>query len=128
MTSFTTPEAIPEVQLASRASGQVGTFPRPFLHRLGQRLLRIAGMLWRWIVGAILCLNTLTSVLVVGWSYRWIQGLVLRGWWKQSRLAREGTFDQFLERLGDGAPVARPRWILRERALTSLYRDRKNVV
>jgi hypothetical protein len=85
--------------------------------------LRLAGWLWRWIAGAALCLNTLTSILVVGWSYRWLRGLVLRGWWKQSPLAKQGSFDDFLAGLGPNAPVARPRWLLRERMGTVLRRE-----
>jgi hypothetical protein len=72
------------------------------------------GWAWRLAVGALFGMSYFTGILVVGWLYRWMQGRVLYGWWKQSRLSREGSFDEFRAALGPDAPVTRPRWSLRE--------------
>jgi hypothetical protein len=85
------------------------------------------GWIWRWVAGALLCFNTfilsyVTSILVVGWSYRWMQAVVLRGWWKQSPKRREGSFADFCDSLGPNGPVPRPRWFLRERIVSVMER------
>src|SRR5262249_3893132 len=85
------------------------------------------GWTWRVIVGAKLCFNAyflsyLTSIIVVGWSYRWMQAVVLRGWWKQSRLSKVESFADFCASLGPNAPAPRPRWFLQERIGTALRR------
>jgi hypothetical protein len=71
-------------------------------------------------------LGFLTSLLVVGWLYRWMQGQVLRGWWKASGRRQHETFADFRKRPGPDAPVTRPRWLLREDALASLRRPGPN--
>jgi hypothetical protein len=102
--------------------------PRPKkASRLWWTLSFLVGWAWRIAVGARLCfvylgLSFLTSVAVFGWTYRWMQGLVLYGWWKQSRFRDEGTFEEFCSRLGPDAPVARPRWFLQERIAAHLNR------
>jgi hypothetical protein len=63
-----------------------------------------------------------TSVLIVGWSYRWMQAIVLRGWWQQSSLRGQSTFDDFCNEFGLDAPVARPRWLQSERFRAALTR------
>lgn len=80
----------------------------------------VLGWAWRLFAGAALCFNWyvlsyLTSIVVVGWTYRWMQAVVLRGWWKQSPKRRQGTFREFCDSLGADGPVPRPRWFLRER-------------
>src|SRR5262249_49905693 len=58
---------------------------RPTKARSRLRFARAAvGWLWRLLVGAVFCLNYFASILVVGWTYRLVQGRVLRGWWKAS--------------------------------------------
>ena len=75
----------------------------------------------RWLVGATLCftgqfvLSYFTAVVVVGWTYRWMQAIVLRGWWRQSPLCRTMSFREFCDTLGRDGPTPRPRWFLRER-------------
>src|SRR5262249_44559020 len=54
-------------------------------------------------------------IVVVGWTYRWMQAVALRGWWKQSPKRFDGTFADFCDSLGPDGPVPRPRWFLRER-------------
>jgi hypothetical protein len=78
------------------------------------------GWLWRLAVGAAMCFNTyvlsfFTSIVAVGWTYRWMQAIVLRGWWKQSPKRHEGSFQDFCDSLGPSGPTPRPRWFLRER-------------
>jgi hypothetical protein len=98
--------------------------PRPAFGRSLWNFVRATlGWCWRIPIGTLLCLAPylpgiiafIPSILVVGWSYRWIQALVLRGWWRQSRLSEENTFEQFCFELGPDAPVVRPRWFMRER-------------
>jgi hypothetical protein len=82
----------------------------------------VFGWLWRLGIGALLCMNFFTSILVTGWTYRWIQGCVLRSWWKRSRQRYEGSFEDFCAMLGPEAPVTRPRWFLQERIGAMLHR------
>jgi hypothetical protein len=98
-----------------------------FLGRLWRGARVFFGWVWRIVAGAFLCFNTFilsyfTSIAVFGWTYRWMQAVVLRGWWKQSPLRRRMTFDEFCDSLGPDAPVARPRWFLRERMSMALHR------
>jgi len=95
--------------------------------RLWRALNFLAGWAWRILVGARLCfvyfvVSFITSIAVFGWTYRWMQGLVLYGWWKQSRFRGEGTFEEFCSRLGPDAPVARTRWFLQERIVAHVTR------
>src|SRR5262249_19689664 len=93
------------------------------------------GWCWRWLMGVLFCMNPanaipgvggvvglFTSTVVVGWSYRWMQGLVIKHWWKRSRFAKEGPFREYLASVGPNAPVARPRWFLRERIRATLQK------
>jgi hypothetical protein len=87
----------------------------------------VVGWSWRLLVGALLCFNWfilsfITSIVVLGWTYRWMQMLVLRGWWKQSRQRARGTFADFCAGLIAQAPAPRPRWFLRERIGQALLR------
>jgi hypothetical protein len=85
-----------------------------------RRLTSVGGGIWRWLVGPFFCLNYFTSVLVVGWTYRWIQAAVLRAWWRRSPRREERTFEEFCASLDADAPTARPRWFLRERVRLAL--------
>ncbi len=80
------------------------------------------GWCWRVLAGGLLCFSLVGSILVTGWTYRWMQGLVLRGWWKRSRFRQEGSFEDFCASLGYDAPVVRARWFLQERMGTALNR------
>src|SRR5207248_1184792 len=77
---------------------------RPPQPSRGNRVVRgfaaFFGLLWRLGVGALMCFNTyilsyLTSIIAVGWTYRWMQAVVLRGWWKQSPKQHAGSFRDF---------------------------------
>ncbi len=105
--------------------------PAPPKAARGSRVLRgfaaLFGWLWRLAVGAAMCFNTyivsyFTSIIAVGWTYRWMQAVVLRGWWKQSPKRHEGSFREFCDSLGLSGPVPRPRWFLRERISAYLHR------
>jgi len=90
-------------------------------------VLFVLGWTWRLVVAVWLCyVSFLTSLLVVGWLYRWMQGQVLRGWWKAGGRRQYETFADFRKRLGPNAPVNRPRWLLREDIRASLRRPGPN--
>ena len=111
--------AVPAPSRARRA--EPGLF-RKLLAGLGITF----GWCWRITVGAFFCMNIFTSVLVTGWTYRWIQARVLRGWWKRSPLRTAGSFEDFCVALGPDAPVQRPRWFWQERPLAALTRRTRN--
>jgi hypothetical protein len=85
-------------------------------------LLGGLGWCWRWLVLSLLCMNYWSSIFVVGWLYRWMQGVVLRGWWERSRLSDEMSFADFCDRLGPDAPTTRPRLLVQERVSAALAR------
>jgi hypothetical protein len=120
-------------------------------NRLLRWLGALCGWLWRWVAASVMCFNGLalglgptgpviapvlaetgatvaiplsylTSIIAVGWTYRWMQAVVLRGWWKRSPKRQEGSFQDFCDSLGRDAPVPRPRWFLRERIAAYLSR------
>lgn len=85
--------------------------PRNFLGKVTGFL----SWIFRWFVGAALCMNFFTSVIVVGWLYRWMQSATLKYWWKQSENKQSQTFREYCESLGGPHAVAKPRWFIRER-------------
>lgn len=75
------------------------------------------GRVWRLLFGLLLCLAPVTAVLVVGWSYRLQQRVVLRQWFLRRTAGAEGMpsvhFSAFLledERLAGFADW--PNWII----------------
>lgn len=85
---------------------------------------RAFGFIWRAIVatfkyllGVIACLSPLTSVLVVGWTYRLMQRSAFRGWYRRSGLREQGmSFADFAT--SDERTAAHthwPNWIVRRR-------------
>jgi hypothetical protein len=89
---------------------------------IGHLVSAFFGWSWRLPVGALLCMNGWTSILVVGWLYRLVQGRVLYGWWKRSPVRTQGPYTAFLATLGPEAPVRRPRWFLRDRFTAASFR------
>jgi Protein of unknown function (DUF4013) len=93
-----------------------------FTYRHVEAVIRVAcrlavvslGWAWRVAVGAVFCTNLFLSILVVGWLYRWMQWRALNVWWRQSRAAKEGSFEDFCDSLGLDSPTPRPRWFLRD--------------
>jgi hypothetical protein len=80
------------------------------------------GWCWRLPMGALFCTTYLTSIFVVGWTYRWMQGIVLRSWWRASRVSQGGSFAEFCAALGTDAPAVRPRWFLQEHIVATINR------
>ncbi len=87
-----------------------------------QWIAALFGWCWRILVGGLLCFNLFGGIVVTGWTYRWMQGLVLRGWHSRSRLRDQESFDDFCSSLGHNAPVSRPRWFIQERMTSALNR------
>jgi hypothetical protein len=81
------------------------------------------GWPWRIAVGACFGMSWFTSILVMGWLYRWVQGRVLYAWWKRSPMRPQGSFAAFCATLGPDAPVRRPRWFLREHFTRESFRQ-----
>jgi hypothetical protein len=81
------------------------------------------GWPWRLAVGMLLCMSWFSSILVMGWLYRFVQGRVLYAWWKRSPWRSRESFTAFVATLGPNAPVTRPRWFLRDRFTTASFRD-----
>jgi hypothetical protein len=117
-------------QLAAGRVVSIELPPAPPPRRLpwpARALVFVVAWAWRIAAGAFLCFNYfilsyVTSIAVFGWSYRWMQGLVLRGLWKRSPKRHEGSFEDFCRTLGPDAPTSRPRWFLRQRIGLALRR------
>jgi hypothetical protein len=77
-------------------------------------VLAVGGWCVRLLIGALCCMTYVSSILVIGWLYRWIQGRTLYAWYKKSPRAKEISFEEFRATLGVDAPVTRPRWLFRE--------------
>lgn len=82
----------------------------------------LAGWSWRILIGGLCCFTFIGGILVTGWTYRWMQGLVLRGWYLRSRFREQGSFEDFCASWGPDAPVTRPRWFMQERMRSALNR------
>ena len=86
---------------------------RPRRRRPPSRLAALAGWIWRLALSAVLCMNPVASILVVGWLYRRLRERALYGWWKRSRLRGHGSFDAFRATLPAEAAPRQPRWFAR---------------
>lgn len=75
---------------------------------------RWAYRLWSIIAGTFLCWSHLTSLIALGWLFRWTQQRVYRGLWQYSSVDEKGTFEDFCESLNQRNLSSRPRWILAE--------------
>jgi len=53
------------------------------------RLRKTPVFLWKFLVGMVCCQSLLFSFLLVGWTYRFMQRVALKAWWKQSRDRQE---------------------------------------
>jgi hypothetical protein len=106
---------------------RASTPPRATVLPLQLRILRWPfAWLWRIGFGGLFCFSYFTSILVVGWHYRWMQGKVFYSWWKQSPQRQRGSFEDFCVSLGHDAPVRRPRWFLKERLQATLRRPARD--
>lgn len=51
--------------------------------------IRLARILWSWLLGAAACMTLLGSILAVGWTYRLMRRSVLREWDRLAQQSRE---------------------------------------
>jgi hypothetical protein len=113
-------------QTARRSSApQPDALPRTrrsFLRRARCGTWRLLVFGWKLLAGTALCQFPVTSILVVGWSYRVMHRAALKRWWKRSPLRADGTsFDAFVQ--ADASTAAHPNWpnwLLRPRAATEV--------
>lgn len=70
--------------------------------------------LWKYALGALFLQTFLGGILVVGWTYRFMQRSVHKHWWKQSSSSRKGQ--KFPGVMGDEFHSDRhwPNWILQQ--------------
>jgi hypothetical protein len=57
--------------------------PKP-LRPLPGRVWRSVIFVWKFAVGMVCCQSFLLSFLLVGWTYRFMQRVALKSWWKRS--------------------------------------------
>ncbi len=69
---------------------------------MGKRLFRI---LWLLLVCTIWCQTLLTSILALGWSYRWVRHQVSQRLFQLSPMAEKTTWQQFASNLESLTPV-----------------------
>lgn len=69
---------------------------------MGKHLLRI---LWLLLVCTIWCQTLLTSILALGWSYRWVRHRVSKRLFQLSPMAEKTTWQQFASNLEPFTPV-----------------------
>jgi Protein of unknown function (DUF4013) len=83
----------------------------------------LVGHAIRALIGWLLCFHYITSVLVVGWTFRLMRRRILYGWWKSSPARAELPFADFAATQGRGSvPGAAPNWIVSEWFRASLCR------
>jgi hypothetical protein len=106
--------------------------PAPLPDRANREnpLVTVIAWIARFIVGVyMICnffpLSFITAIAAFGWLQRRMQAIAVRGWWRQSPRRFEGTFQDFCDTLGDGAPVERPRWFWRENIVKYLNRPQR---
>ncbi len=101
----------PDVSLPPRRS-------RPLrVERKGPNpLFRVLGSILLWPFVALFAMSYVSSLVLVGWGYRWMRKIVLRSWWKQGRPERYQTFEEFAATLEKHPVEVRPK-------LFSLFRN-----
>ncbi len=79
-------------------------------------------VLWKYVVGIILCQHPLGAMAVVGWTSRMMRRQILRTWWKKSIHRKEGgSFDEFVATLpGDCDSQILPNWSIAESSVSSV--------
>lgn len=102
---------------APRASAGPRTHPPAGAgHTLPRRAWKGIVFVWKYLAGAILCLNLLTSVVVVGWVFRLMQRSTFRYWYRRGETAAENTtfasFAEDNERIQSHRHA--PNWIVRQ--------------
>ena len=120
------PEPMPSVKL--KAKPAVPTRNRVIRENPVHTIL---AWLLRFVVGVVMICNVfplsfITAIAAFGWLQRRMQAIILRGWWRESPRRLEGTFKDFCATLGEGAPVERPRWFLRENIVKHFHKPRRS--
>ncbi|MBI2193668.1 MAG: hypothetical protein HYU36_16960 [Planctomycetes bacterium] len=111
----------------SQGPGDVGKSPAVSrcLGCLPASSRRVLAFLWRVFLGAVFCQGPLTSLLIIGWTYRLVRRFVLHQWWQHSDLRLSGTaFADFLQGEAwtrDAAGV--PHWMLHPRFRETLQQS-----
>lgn len=68
-------------------------------------------------IAVLLCTQFITSVLVVGWTFRWMQRNIVRGWYRRNSAAGEKAWTDLIAELDESIPVGwSPHWIVHEHA------------
>jgi hypothetical protein len=73
------------------------------------RLWRAVVAPWKFLIGMLCCQSFLFSFLLVGWTYRFMQRVALKSWWKRSRFAI--PLDDFL---ASYEHLSWPNWIVHQ--------------
>ncbi|MBI1369258.1 MAG: hypothetical protein GC162_11480 [Planctomycetes bacterium] len=73
--------------------------------------------IWKYLVGAVLCANPLTAIVIVGWTLRAMRRATFKHWHSASSVGTAGmTFAEFAAEDPATAPLVRwPNWFIRQR-------------
>jgi hypothetical protein len=114
----------PAVVDATAVSPAPPQTPQPKLGALA-KTKRILVVCWKILVGGFLCQFPVTSVLAIGWSYRYMQRTALKQWWKASAQSDAGApYSDCLRRVtGDIDQHRLPNWLVREDAIRATRTD-----
>ena len=121
-TDYPTPPMIPGVANAAGSSAAnqvpVATQPGPPSRR------RALFAPLKFLVGMVMCNSILLSIAVVGWASRFMQRTVLKQWWLQSDLRRQGiSFAEFLATdTATRQHLHWPNWLLEQNFSESIRR------
>lgn len=113
-------------QTGSRAH-ELGTAiarPRSLLRGFAEGVRSVIVFVWKWLCGVVLCLGPLASVVVVGWTLRFMQRVAYRSWWHLS--GRRQAYAEALRQLDRQDLVGAPNWIVDQsagRSLAQLLRE-----
>ena len=82
----------------------------------------------RIVFGMALCFQHLTSIVVVGWTFRLMRRRIFRGFWKESPIRDEIPFETFLDERPELDVPFRvvPRWFAVERIADRIERPKFN--
>lgn len=109
---MSTQSAVPELDLVTGEALNGGTIADP-PSRSGRVWTAIV-LVWKYAIGMLLTQNPLTSILVIGWSYRVAERAALKRWWKASPARDPGeTFGEFTSATSTTDQHAHwPNWIV----------------
>lgn len=73
------------------------------------RLWRGLVFIWKFAIGIICCQSLIFSIFLVGWTYRFMQRVALKVWWKRS-----GAETPLLDFLASNDHLSWPNWIVHQ--------------